>query len=268
MSYFCGAIENEILFISYKFLKDNNAFVPLKNILLEYDGLCFKPTVSHDDLCILIAELNNNIKRDTGLTVKMALKNYKPFYIHTNIIDNYNKLEIQPPSMIKEKVEKVKKEEKEGCSTDKEAAETLYRLHPYWVTSKNQLYVFDNDTGMWSSERNIHYKVISKYSSDLHVAYIDSKGERKISPKSYGNSASLIEKIIKFLEIQNIDDNWIDSVTNSSVGKLLFKNGYFDGYKDKFYAFGDEEYDKNIAFFAMYHIITLDLILIPNIWRI
>jgi len=89
MSYFCGTIENELLFIAYKFLTKKGV-IQEKKCALEYDGLCFKnPNINMDEI---INELNWKIKTDTKLDVKFIIKTYNPLYIHQDIIDKRNEL--------------------------------------------------------------------------------------------------------------------------------------------------------------------------------
>lgn len=85
MSYFCGTIENDILFICYKFLL-KKGLIQDKKCALEYDGLCFKNPNS-ENLEEDIIELNYKIKTDTKLNVKMCLKKYDSLYIHDEIIE-------------------------------------------------------------------------------------------------------------------------------------------------------------------------------------
>ena len=46
--------------------------------------------------------------------------------------------------------------------------------------------------------------------------------------KSYGNDSVLAKKMMPFLHSMCIDNNWILKNATTSLGKLLFKNGYFD----------------------------------------
>jgi hypothetical protein len=89
MSYFCQAIENEILHLAYKFLIKKNVITPRKNIELEYDGLCFKmpDNVTINDLDIIINELNEKILQETTLNIKFKIKPYDNRHIHSDIID-------------------------------------------------------------------------------------------------------------------------------------------------------------------------------------
>ena len=41
-----------------------------------------------------------------------------------------------------------------GVKTDLEAAEKMLKLHEHWVCCDDNLYVFDNITGMWSCENS------------------------------------------------------------------------------------------------------------------
>ena len=93
MSYFCGTIENEILYITYKFLVSKN-IIEDKKCALEYDGLCFKKP-DGIDMSEIILELNHKIKKDTNLDVKMKLKGYDPEYVHQDIINERNRIEIK-----------------------------------------------------------------------------------------------------------------------------------------------------------------------------
>ena len=74
-SYFFQIIENHILYITYQFMVDKGIIEP-KACELEYDGLCFPPTIefNKDDL---ITELNQHIVDITGLNVKYKFKGYE-----------------------------------------------------------------------------------------------------------------------------------------------------------------------------------------------
>ena len=99
MSYWCGAIENDIIFRCYKFLKDEGVLEDRK-YALEYDGLCFKP-LKTEGLDYILTKLNNKLINLTGLElVKMKWKDYSSEHVHTEIIEaaenietNYNEPE-------------------------------------------------------------------------------------------------------------------------------------------------------------------------------
>jgi len=46
--------------------------------------------------------------------------------------------------------------------------------------------------------------------------------------KSYGNTTFLFNQMLEKLKILCVDDKWLFRSYSSSLGKLLFNNGYFD----------------------------------------
>lgn len=96
MSYFCGAIENEIIHTTYKVLHKNNA-ITAKQFALEYDGICFKRP-QDIDLDELIHNINGEIFKKTGLDVKMKFKPYNQIHVHNEIIEA--RISMPPPIAI------------------------------------------------------------------------------------------------------------------------------------------------------------------------
>lgn len=112
---------------------------------------------------------------------------------------------------------------------DLEAAQKLYSLYPYWKYSENALYVFDDKSGLWKNDRIMHNLIVTRFTNDLWVSV---KGKYDIleasDVKSYGNTTTLFIQMIDKLKTLCIDDNWVKRTASSSLGKLLFNNGYFD----------------------------------------
>jgi hypothetical protein len=89
MSYWCGTIENHIVYNCYRLL-EKRGIANKQNCALEYDGLCLKRTASHTDefLESILNDINDKIFKETGLAVKMKWKQYKEEYVHQDIIDS------------------------------------------------------------------------------------------------------------------------------------------------------------------------------------
>ena len=89
MSYFCGAIENEMLHIAYKFLIKEKVLIARKNVELEYDGLCFiKPdSLTFEEIDLIVEKLNERIYEETLLNVKFKIKPYADKHVHFDIIE-------------------------------------------------------------------------------------------------------------------------------------------------------------------------------------
>ncbi len=119
----------------------------------------------------------------------------------------------------------------EIVENDKEASEKLYKLYPHFVCCYDMLYVFDKDEGLWTTSLTSIYKVITQHSNYLHIV----SGKNDDTKKSYGNTLNLMKILPDLIKILCKNDKWFTESENSSLGKLLFNNGYYDLKETKFY---------------------------------
>ena len=144
------------------------------------------------------------------------------------------------------------KQEIIGVKSDMEATEVVYKLYPHWVYCLGSLYVFNEDSGMWVDDKTSYYNIIKKYENELTLLTQTQDGWKR-SSKSYGNTLSLMEKIPVLIKTLCGNDNWLKQKQYSSLGKLLFNNGYFDLKEQQFYSKTDRAFDPNIVFFGKIH---------------
>ena len=62
----------------------------------------------------------------------------------------------------------------------------------------------------------------------MYLLTTNSKGEIKVNKRGYGDSSCLKRQMIPELKTLCINNNWIIKTQMSSIGKLLFLNGYYD----------------------------------------
>ena len=62
-----------------------------------------------------------------------------------------------------------------------------------------------------------------------------------------------MEKLIPLLKTMNMNDNWIKQHQNSSLGKILFNNGYYDFKKGLFYSKAEYGFNPEILFIGRIH---------------
>ena len=118
--------------------------------------------------------------------------------------------------------------EEDDKLTDIEATKLLLKDYPHFVYCKHNLYCFDEDTGLWSYDKNLHIKIITKYAKGF-----------------YGTTLSFMETIRKLIPSLCINENWLFINQNSSLKKLLFKNGYYDSITKIFHT----DFNPSVVFF-------------------
>lgn len=97
--------------------------------------------------------------------------------------------------------------------TDTDATIQLIANYPYWVFCDGSLYVYDETTGMWSDNSNIHRKFIIKYADGVHSC-----------------KYNYINHVLNLLpSLCPIDNDWLKKNANTSLGMLLFNNGIYNG---------------------------------------
>ena len=151
ISYFCGTIENDILFISYKVLIKYGVVTP-KSFALEYDGICCKRPLADIDLNMVVAEMNQTILSKTGFKIEMKLKEYSPYYIHGEFIEQRNQIaDAEPVTAIQIAETEANSIEVEDENTenvvenDNEAANLFFkRVKNVLFACNGSLYLKDN----------------------------------------------------------------------------------------------------------------------------
>ena len=132
-------------------------------------------------------------------------------------------------------------DEDETPMTDKDATLELIKVYPHWKMC-GALYVFDERTGMWTTDPNIHIFYISKYGSGLH-----------------SSKMSFIKNVLGLLPSLVHAPDWLEKMEDSSLGYLLFKNGIYSFKHNQF----KEKYDPSILFFHRieydYSIVSYDI---------
>ena len=87
MSYWCGSIENHIIYLVYKLLVKRDAIFH-GNIVLEFDGVCLRLRNNDTEyMDELLSQINDMILKETKLNVKMKWKGYRDEHIHLDELE-------------------------------------------------------------------------------------------------------------------------------------------------------------------------------------
>jgi predicted ATPase len=138
---------------------------------------------------------------------------------------------------------KYKKEEKEKIIIDDVyATRKFINLMKDNISRDNgEVYYFNDDNGMWEKGDTAFKTAIIKVKEEMvFTDYSESK------PKiiNYGGKLSYMKSIQNLVLSQLSEDNFITKNMDSSIGKLLFIDGYYDFYKNEFI----EGFDNKIVF--------------------
>ena len=134
-----------------------------------------------------------------------------------------------------------------GVNTDYEAGLKFYKLYPYCVFCNSELYLFNYETGIWTTDKVVIRKIILKFEKYLYKVN-EITGD--IQRDGYGNTIKLVNTMIQVLETVNIDNDWCKRTELSSKGKILFHNGYYDFNEQKFYDKETYGFNPDIVFFG------------------
>ena len=93
------------------------------------------------------------------------------------------------------------------------------KAYPHWKCCNDVLYVFDDETGMWSDKVDIHNRVISRYSEYLDIIRINNEGELKSTGRNYARNNQKRKDIYPFIRENCVDNDWIVRTETSSLGK-------------------------------------------------
>jgi hypothetical protein len=175
-----------------------------------FDGCMVRKTkVLEQDILNLVS---NYVKDNLGYDIKLLIKPMD------EIID----LSETPTKIIL-------KDESEGAARFIE----LYGKDKFKY-SAGDLFIFDDDCGLWTTDETFILKVAMKYKDDLGV---------------YATTETKHRKMHRYLNMYSVDDDWLTRKAETSLGKLLFNNGYLDLHAGKWYSKEEYGFNPEIVFF-------------------
>jgi len=289
-SLYLQEYETRIMESVYLYLRDKTNIIINNTLTYEYDGykLLKSKVEEFGGVSRLIPILNQVVLEQTGFIISFEEKaiekcfeiEYTPFVkVIEKVIEEISEEDKEKNKIYNETIELTKNlvNAKEyplpsgekvnlysngylnGVYTDLDATEKLFRLYPYFVFCNGELYVFDNKTGMWVNNDTAYLNIIKQHEKFLHLmVQIPCKKSGELvwirsDTRSYGNTLTNMMKLIPLLKTMNINDNWISQNQSSSLGKILFYNGYYDFKKGLFYDKNKEGFNPKIVFMGRVH---------------
>lgn len=133
------------------------------------------------------------------------------------------------------------------CNNENEATDVLYeRLKNDIKYSQGKLYY--KHKHLWFNDAKEIEGILNQYVMNSKIYKTNDK-EDIIDFVQNRKSATNITKSIIEKAITNKDDAWFGKSVKSSLGKILFTNGYYSFSEKLFYLFDHKDYDNSIVFF-------------------
>jgi hypothetical protein len=205
-----------------------NGYIINNNCSLAFDGILIEKCKYKDEL---LNELKDEVQNKLRLSIEFKQKDMNEGFIFTDA-------ELQ-------EITKNNENNNVGVFNDLEGAQKVYQLYSHFVCCNSILYEFDDESGLWTDKEEIIFKTISRFNEYLYLLTIDNNGEIKKSCKGYGNSSTLKRQMIPELKTLCINNNWMNESQFSSIGKLLYLNGFYDMKTGIF----TDKFDPNIVFY-------------------
>ena len=207
LSIMNGEIEDRILM----YIKDGLEERGFNIGVLIFDGLMVEKDKELTEE--IIKEIEEKILNDLSYDIKLKIKPMDKKINIDKLMEETGKKEIKDAE---------------------EAAEVFIKHHG---TNKfkycdKELYIFDDTTGMWSSDI-----VVIRKMALLYKKYLGDYSLKKLN--------DMLDNVMTKCE----DPTWITNSEMSSVGYLLFNNGYYDMKECKFYDKSTCEYKPEIVFY-------------------
>jgi hypothetical protein len=190
-----------------------------------YDGCLVKKKDGRSISQDIITACQEYVKEKTGFDVKLKVKPLTTSIVFNNESDS-----------------------KSDIIDDDFAAEVFCNaMGDNIKVVKEQVWVFDEATGLWTDSETAIKRCVKKHKHKLMFEKICEDGKTTVI--NYGGYVNKIQNLLKFVgNYADIDDNFFNDNIDTSKGKLLFKNGIYDFDTDTF----TEGFDPKIVF--MYRI--------------
>lgn len=145
----------------------------------------------------------------------------------------------------KEKLQEMKKNENSNlkvANNDLEASNIIYdEIKDNLIYSNETFYFKENN--LWTTNFDNLKGSILKYVMNSKIYKTNDKGDAIDFVQNRKFTKTVLDTAI---EHKNLD--WYNKIFHSSLGKILFNNGYYDFKVNKFYNIDDELFDKSIIF--------------------
>ena len=133
------------------------------------------------------------------------------------------------------------------ADTDEAACEMIYaKIKDRLIVANGVLYY--KKEYRWLNEYKEIKNNLSYYVLKSGIKRVNDYNQVVPFVQNKRNADAITSALLTKVAVSNINDAWEIDMYKSSLGKILFRNGYYDFKKGAFYAFDNPDYDHSIIF--------------------
>lgn len=133
------------------------------------------------------------------------------------------------------------------CDTDLEAVNYIYeKLNKRFIYTEGD-YWFRNDDYCWYNDRGTIESFLGRYIMNTKIYRLDKDDNPVAYVQNYKSSNNIKKALLEKIGDERNKKDWFNSVVKSSLGKVLFNNGFYNLDTNEFLPF--DKLDDNVIFF-------------------
>lgn len=239
-------------------------------VTYEFDGLkLLKNRVDSFGGVQKILEIMNKLNMDLGFDILWEDKPIEKFYniSFTNPVimdketqkEHDRKLKEDEKEKIKlkkveEKKEKFLKDREDLERTnrdiiaknDLEASQMIYEKIKNNIKYSNGIMYYKHNY-LWISNFEMIRSLVGNLIRNSGIRRLNAFNQIEDYVQNRKHGMNVLNDVLD-IAIRDFDNSWTKIMFSSSLGRILFTNGYYDFYKSIFFKFGDKDYDNSIIF--------------------
>jgi phage/plasmid-associated DNA primase len=141
----------------------------------------------------------------------------------------------------------VKENARKIADTDEDACEIIYsRIKDRLIVANGVLYY--KKEHRWINDAKEIKSNLSYYVIKSGIKRVNDYNQVVPYTQNMKNADAVTRVLLAKVAVSNINDAWEQEMYKSSLGKILFRNGYYDFKKSRFFPFADPDYDHSLIF--------------------
>jgi hypothetical protein len=156
------------------------------------------------------------------------------------------KAEEKRQKFMNQRTDLLEKNKKIIANNDKEASEIIFKKIKDDIKYSNGILYYKHNH-LWISNYDMIKSIIGNLITNSGIRKLNDYNQIVDYVQNRKNSINVLNLVLD-IAITKFDNEWTKNMFSSSLGKILFTNGYYDFHKGLFFKFDNKHYDHSIIF--------------------